>query len=181
MRFTALCAVGALSALAFVALARADAREDLAKEVHEDLSKSRITCVTGSIWVKDVCGGGPGSHHFCEEANEVITDLKSDLLSADTRKRAVYRWWKFVSSDSEPWRASCMRSLLGTGTYCKTVNLAVQFDPHRNCPDAGRTNSTCWLNRDFGRQRYLLPTEENDWVQRCPVDPVERMEFEDAE
>lgn len=173
------CMVAASMPLALAAGALADAREDLAKEVHEELLKSNMKCVTGSIYVKDACGGGPGSRQFCEEANERITDLKADLLNADTQKRAIYYWWKFVSSTSEPWRAYCMRRLLGNQTYCKTVNLAAKFDPHRNCPEPGRTNSTCWLNRNFGSDFHLLPDKETDWTQECKVDPVERMEFED--
>jgi hypothetical protein len=125
--------------------------------------------------------GGDGIGDTCIKAMEVITDFKADLGSADTYKKAIFRWWTYVSSTSEPWRASCMRTLFGKAAYCKTVNLAAKFDPHRNCPEPGRMNSTCWVNRNWERDFSILPDEKIDWTQHCPVDPVERMEFEDEQ
>lgn len=69
--------------------------------------------------------------------------------------------------------------MLGKEMYCKTVNLVAKFDPHRNCPEPGRENATCWVNRSFDREWYSMPNEEDEWTQRCPIEPVERMEFEE--
>ena len=171
------CTAAVLSALAAAAFARADARDDLAKEVYEEISKRRITCTAEA---EDPC---KGFHEFldglCEVTTEALADYKSELLNADTQRRAVYRWWKFVSGPRE--QSQCMNALIGKDAYCKAVNLAVQMDPHRNCPDAGETNSTCWLNRNFERSWHLFPREAEDWTQRCPVEQSKRMEFEDAE
>lgn len=175
MRLRACAAV--LLAFACAAFARADARDDLAKEVHEEISERRITCVAEA---DDPC---ERFHEFrdglCEQTTDALADYKAELSNADTRKRAVYRWWKWVSGPRE--QAECMNALIGKDAYCKAVNLAVQMDPHRNCPDAGETNSTCWLNRNFERSWHLFPREAEDWTQRCPVEQRKRMELEDAE
>lgn len=165
-------AIGLLLPLAFAAGARADAREDLVNEVHEEVSKRNFRCSVVEYFTSNVCGGiGENERDMCNQTMEAITDFKSELLSASTRKRAVYRWWQFVSGDQE--RSDCMRKLIGKETYCKAVNVAAAYDPHRNCPDAGRSNSTCWLNRDFERGWYLFPTEEDDWTQRCKVEKTD--------
>jgi hypothetical protein len=124
---------------------------------------------------------GKRFHEFldglCEATTEVIADYKSELLDANTQKRAVYRWWKWVSGPRE--QSQCMNALIGKDAYCKAVNLAAKLDPHRNCPPEGAMNSTCWLNRNFERSWHLFPREAEDWTQRCPVEPVDRDTFEE--
>lgn len=168
MKFIVASAAVGLLAFACAAGAQAASREDLAKDVHEEVSKRRITCTTEA----DLC---ERFHEFraglCVETMEAIADFKSELLSADTQKRAVYRWWKWVSGPRE--QSECMNALIGKEAYCKAVNLAAKLDPHRNCPAEGTTNSTCWLNRNFERSWHLFPREAEDWTQRCPVEPVE--------
>ena len=167
-------AAAALVTLACTAGAMADAREDFAKEVLDEISTQHLKCT----YNHNAGCGGSGEGDICVETMGIITDLKSDLASAEMHKKGVYRYWKYVTGYA---RASCMRALLGKATYCKTVNLVARFDPHRNCPEPGRTNSTCWLNRSWEREVYLGPNEENEWTLRCPVDEVRRMEFEDEE
>ncbi len=176
MRFTVACAVAVLFSLAFVVGARADAREDLAKEVLEEISTRQMKCSNDAYYDKNDCGEN-GTGNWCHRTMEAITDLKADLASKDTIKKGIYNWWKSVNNGS----SKCMHALLGNATYCKTVNLAAKYDPHRNCPEAGRTNSTCWLNRSWERDPLLLPHEEGEWTRRCPVEEPKRMEFEDEE
>lgn len=86
-------------------------------------------------------------------------------------------WWEgYINLGPDADTAPLM---LGKEMYCKTVNLVAKFDPHRNCPEPGRENATCWVNRSFDREWYSMPNEEDEWTQRCPIEPVERMEFEE--
>ncbi len=176
MKLMTLCAAAVLSAFAVIGGAYADAREDLAKEVHEEVSKRHITCVITEYFGTNACSSFRKlKEGLCDETTEALADFKSELLNADTQKRAVYRWWKFVSGAQE--QADCMSKLISSETYCKAVNLVAKFDPRRNCPSDGTLNSTCWLNPNK-RDWTLLPSEQSDWTQRCPV---ERVEVEDEE
>lgn len=177
MWFKTACAIGVLLAAGLLTFAHADARDDLAKEIQGEIAQRQINCIVG-YFEPSTCGRfNKFRPELCSETAEVIADYKAELVNADTRKRAIYRWFKFVSGMQE--QSDCMNLLIGQDTYCKAVNLAAKYDPHRNCPDAGRTNSTCWINRDFSRGWYLFPTDEDEWTQRCKVEKPAEMEFEE--
>jgi hypothetical protein len=178
MRFTVACVAAILSQIAFIAGVHADAREELAKQVHQEISTRQMRCTVADYFEWNACGDTGEDDDLCPATMEAITDFKSELSSADTQRRAAYRWWKFVSSTQE--KADCMKKLIGPETYCNAVNLAAKFDPRRNCPSDGTLNSTCWLSPNK-RDWNLLPSEQADWTQRCKVDEPKQMEFEDAE
>jgi hypothetical protein len=145
-----------------VVAAHAGPREDLANEVRDEIVTRRMSCVT-EYGQRDPCG----HRNSCNEAMAAIGDFQVDLADPSTQKRAVYKWWRFVSGTRMD--AGCMRALLSTSTYCKAVNLVNKFDPHTNCPSGGGTNASCWVNRDWEINPLLLKGEEIDWLQSCEL------------
>lgn len=138
--------------------AHADAREDQAKEVRDEIALRKIEC--HSVYFgANTCGKG----NVCEETLEAIRDYQVDLNEPDRQKSAVQKWWRFVSGEQV--NASCMRVLLSTDTYCKAVNLVKAFDPHTNCPASGGTTGTCWINQDVSEWRS--DRDDRDWIQGC--------------
>lgn len=161
MKLALALAVVAGLAAASAGLARADAREDQAKEVRDEIATQRMDSCSVGYGVRAPCG----SKDVCAKVKEVITSFQTDMDSPETQKGAVYRMFRFLSRDTS--EAACVRELVSTNTYCKIVALVQAFDPHQNCPSEGGTNATCWFNRAWETSPLLLKGEEIDWYQSC--------------
>lgn len=139
------------------------AKEDLAKEVKDEIAVRHMTCLR-DYGVAGACGEDDNT---CNATLAAVSDFQVDLSDPSTQKRAVYRWWRFVSAAG--WNASCMKKVLSGGTYCKAAKLVKAFDPQTRCPSGGGTNATCWINRNWELSPLLLKGEHGDWIEDCQL------------
>ena len=141
------------------------AKEDLAKEVKDEIAVRHMTCLRD--YGEEVAGACGDNDDTVNATLAAVSDFQVDLSNSSTQKRAVYRWWRFVSAVG--WNASCMSKVLSAGTYCKAAKLVKAFDPQTRCPSSGGTNATCWINRDWEYDRLLLKGEHGDSIQDCQL------------
>jgi hypothetical protein len=137
-------------------------KEDQANEIRSEVAVRHLTCLR-DYGVPGACGGDDNG---CNETLTQLRDFQVDLADPTARKRAVYRWWRYVNGS---FKASCMRALMSTSTYCKTVRLVKAYDPHTNCPSGGGTSATCWVNADYETSPLLQEEDKTDWIQNCPL------------
>jgi hypothetical protein len=137
-------------------------KEDQANEVRDEIAVRHMTCIRG-YGSNGACGADDNG---CNETLTQLRDFQVDLADPTAHKRAVYRWWRYVSG---AFNAGCMRALMSTNTYCKAVRLVKAFDPHTNCPSGGGTNATCWVNADYETGPLLQQADKTDWMQSCPL------------
>lgn len=149
----------------FAAGVHADAREDEAKALRDEIVLTAPSCG------KRVDGC---SEDGCKSAVEAIADYQLGLSDPVTQKDAVAGWRRFVVARNS--NAGCMRALLKKDLYCRSVTLVKKFDPHVNCPASGGTNGSCWVNRDDAEWKEepidtpsdkLVGGDRLDWTQGC--------------
>jgi hypothetical protein len=146
--------------------ASADTREDEAKALRDEIVLSAVSCVKRIE--------GCFSKDLCQQALAAIADYQLGLNDPSTQRDAVGGWRRFVVANVSD--AGCMRGLLKKDLYCRAVNLVKKFDPHMNCPSAGGTNGSCWVNGDDGEWKAepidvpadkLVGGDRLDWTQGC--------------
>lgn len=153
--------------LCWSAAANADAREDEAKALRDEIVLSAPTCARGVA--------GCLGEDACKQAVEAIADYQFGLNDPSTHKDAVGGWRRFVVAKAS--NADCMRGLLKKDLYCRAVNLVKKFDPHLNCPSSGRPTGTCWVNNeddsfnpvpiDAPGDKWVGNDDRLDWTQGC--------------
>ena len=153
--------------LGSIAGARADAREDEAKALRDEIVLSAPSCVKRV----DGCLG----EDACKGALAAIADYQFGLNDPSAQKDAVGGWRRFIIAKAS--NADCMRGLLKKELYCRAVNLVKKFDPHLNCPSSGRSNGSCWVNGedaafnpvpiDTPGDKWVGNDDRLDWTQGC--------------
>src|SRR5262245_11522335 len=98
MKVTAALITATCLTVVGVAPAFADAREDAAKELREEMAVRTYP----NCWAPSYTARGPcGDTGACQAAKDAINSLQTDLGDPATQKDGAYRWFRYVNSRTQ--------------------------------------------------------------------------------